>query len=351
MVQAENILLSYEESMTLSAKAAKVFQPRTPITTKELFAGRWDELVSIVDAVNQPGLHAVIYGERGVGKTSLANVVSPTIWAFDQDDKKAPERLVVKVVASSGDTFSSIWRKLFQELTFRDNQPVIGLVPGPKKQKSIIEAYGLSDTITVDDVRRVLARIPKSVFIIDEFDRVVDKTSKDFTDLIKALSDYALDCTIVIVGVSDTIDQLIDDHASIVRAISQVFLPRMNPTELNEILKKAESSLKVYFSEEAKRLTVHISQGLPHYIHLIGLHSVRVAAENLSRHINRDHIFEALKVATKRAEQSARDKHSKATHSAHKDALYLHVLLACAVTATNHKMHWDTSVLVLLLNR
>ena len=326
--------MSYEESMTLSAKAAKVFQPRTPITTKELFAGRWDELVSIVDAVNQPGLHAVIYGERGVGKTSLANVVSPTIWAFDQDDKKAPERLVVKVVASSGDTFSSIWRKLFQELTFRDNQPVIGLVPGPKKQKSIIEAYGLSDTITVDDVRRVLARIPKSVFIIDEFDRVVDKTSKDFTDLIKALSDYALDCTIVIVGVSDTIDQLIDDHASIVRAISQVFLPRMNPTELNEILKKAESSLKVYFSEEAKRLTVHISQGLPHYIHLIGLHSVRVAAENLSRHINRDHIFEALKVATKRAEQSARDKHSKATHSAHKDALYLHVLLACAVTAT-----------------
>ena len=183
-------------------------------------------------------------------------------------------------------------------------------------------------------MRRVLARIPKSVFIIDEFDRVVDKTSKDFTDLIKALSDYALDCTIVIVGVSDTIDQLIDDHASIVRAISQVFLPRMNPTELNEILKKAESSLKVYFSEEAKRLTVHISQGLPHYIHLIGLHSVRVAAKNLSRHINRDHIFEALKVATKRAEQSARDKHSKATHSAHKDALYLHVLLACAVTAT-----------------
>ena len=135
MEQAENALLSYEESKTLSAKAAKVFQPRTPITTKELFAGRWDELVAIVDAVNQPGLHAVIYGERGVGKTSLANVISPTIWAFDQDDKKAPERLVVKVVASSGDTFSSIWRKLFNELTLRDNQPVIGLVPWTKKTK------------------------------------------------------------------------------------------------------------------------------------------------------------------------------------------------------------------------
>ena len=39
-------------------------------------------------------------------------------------------------------------------------------------------------------------------------------------------------------------------------------------------------------------------------------------------------------MATKQAEQSARDKHSKATHSAHKDALYRHVLLACAVTAT-----------------
>ena len=67
----------------LVARATTVFQPRTPITTRELFAGRWSELMAVVDAVNQVGLHAVIFGERGVGKTSLANVIAPTIFAVD----------------------------------------------------------------------------------------------------------------------------------------------------------------------------------------------------------------------------------------------------------------------------
>ena len=36
--------LSFEEAQSLSLGAAKVFQPRTPITLKELFAGRWNQL-------------------------------------------------------------------------------------------------------------------------------------------------------------------------------------------------------------------------------------------------------------------------------------------------------------------
>src|SRR5690349_10398978 len=67
------------EMRELSLAAANAFQPRTPITTKELFAGRWNQMTTLADAVSQPGLHVVIYGERGVGKTSLANVVKPLI--------------------------------------------------------------------------------------------------------------------------------------------------------------------------------------------------------------------------------------------------------------------------------
>ena len=79
-----DVCLTFDESVILAAEAAKVFRPRTPITSKELFAGRWNELKAVADAVNQPGLHAVIYGERGVGKTSLANVISPTIHVLDR---------------------------------------------------------------------------------------------------------------------------------------------------------------------------------------------------------------------------------------------------------------------------
>ena len=86
---------SLERAEQLARRAATVFQPRTPIATKELFAGRWPELTEISDAVHQTGLHVVIYGERGVGKTSLANVISPTIWVMDghrlDEEEKEPE--------------------------------------------------------------------------------------------------------------------------------------------------------------------------------------------------------------------------------------------------------------------
>jgi len=139
--------LTEDAAMKLEVQAAKAFQPRAPITTKELFAGRWDQITTLADAVSQPGLHVVIYGERGVGKTSLANVVRPIIFAFDSplpdesdedteqnDDaangrEKTPQRIVIKANANSGDSFSSIWEKLFENLTWVDDAIGIGFRP------------------------------------------------------------------------------------------------------------------------------------------------------------------------------------------------------------------------------
>ena len=331
--------LTNEQAGILVARAAKVFLPRTPINDKQLFAGRWDELTTVADGVNQPGLHVVIYGERGVGKTSLANVIHPTIWALDnygREEKDHIERILVKTVTTTGDTFSSVWEKLFRDISLQDKRLVMGLKSESvsKGRIPILQAYGLKTPLSVDDVRRVLSNIPRSVFIIDEFDRIAPSESKVFTDLIKTLSDFGIDTTVVLVGVSGTIDQLVSDHASIVRAISQVFLPRMTPKELTQILENAEKALSVKFTDEASNLIVHISQGLPHYTHLIGLHAVRLAAtENYSRVIQRNDVFTALEQATKQAEQTAREKHTKATHSSHKDALYRQVLLGCAIAA------------------
>ena len=328
----------YDDALALAARASKVFQPRTPITTKDLFAGRWGELTKVSDAVNQPGLHVVIYGERGVGKTSLANVVRPTIRALDQFGKpkgEIPERLVIKSIGTTGDTFSTIWDKLLSEITWPIEEDAIGLTNAVKQRFATTrEAFTLKGDITVDNVRRVLAVLPGSVFIIDEFDRTADGTSKQFTDLIKTLSDLSVDCTVIIVGVSETVGSLVADHESINRALVQIPLPRMKAEELRAILTNAEKTLEVEFSEDAATLIVHVSQGLPHYTHLIGLHALRNAAlKRVSPMIERTDVLEALKNAVKEAEQTVTQKHSTATHSSHKDALYRQVLLACALAA------------------
>jgi hypothetical protein len=111
----------------------------------------------------------------------------------------------------------------------------------------------------------------------------------------------------------------------------------MEVGELREILTKAEEPLSISFSTESANLIVHISQGLPHYTHLLGLHSVRNAAKRRSSRIERSDVFGALKEAASLAQQFVTEKHSTAIHSAHRDALYREVLLASAlIVAKSH---------------
>jgi hypothetical protein len=48
----------------LANYAAQVFSPGAPIDESDLFAGRVEQLRDLINAVNQRGQHAIIFGER-----------------------------------------------------------------------------------------------------------------------------------------------------------------------------------------------------------------------------------------------------------------------------------------------
>lgn len=320
-------MLSDSERRLLNVKISAAFRPAAPIDRASLFAGRTTELRRVVDAIMQTGQHVVIYGERGVGKTSLANVL------FDLLTEAGVTAIIApRVNCDVDDTFSSIWRKLFQEIEVQLPVRQLGFLAGSELQKFSL-APDENTPINPNQIRRILRELDqRPIMIVDEFDRVNDpQVRRLFADAVKTMSDHAVDATLIIVGVARDVDALIGEHASIERALVQVQMPRMSREEIAEILQKGEESTGMTITDEAKSYIVSLSQGLPHYAHLLGLYAARSALDERSTEIEKRHVRAAIQVALDNAQQSIIDLYHTATMSSRPESLFEHVLLACAL--------------------
>src|SRR5260370_9762146 len=77
----------------------------------------------------------------------------------------------------------------------------------------------VSDAPNSEDIRQIFTQVGSpTIVVIDEFDRVDETVGVAMSDTIKTLSDRGTDTTLVLVGVSDSVDHLIADLHSIVRA-------------------------------------------------------------------------------------------------------------------------------------
>ena len=68
----------------------------------------------------------------------------------------------------------------------------------------------------------------------------------------KVLSDTIPYITILIVGVADSINDLIGSHPSLERCLKQIKLGRMLPQELQQIIEKGLEKLELTIDEEVK---------------------------------------------------------------------------------------------------
>lgn len=307
--------VSGDQRTDLYVKAGQVFQPATPIQRRDLFAGRLLQIARVSDAVSQAGLHVAIYGERGVGKTSLANILS----------ELSLGAATIRVNCDGTDTFGSVWEKLAQRLS----PAKVGFDANEASELR----RSLESASSPDDVVRGLTAFGNPVVcIFDEFDRMAREEARGFSDLVKSLSDNAVPATVVLVGVAETVTDLVQDHASVERSLKQIEMPRMEDAELSEVLDKAATQLGVTFSGNARSTIVAMSQGLPHYTHLLGREAVRAAVAQGHLTIGVQDVRSGVVNAINDAQETIRDLYARAVASAQSDALYRQVLLACALT-------------------
>jgi Cdc6-like AAA superfamily ATPase len=294
-------------------EALDAFTPGAPIDEFDLIAGRGTQIDRMIETVMQRGQHAILYGERGVGKSSLANTFATKLL------KGARSVHCIPVNCHPTVDFSAVWRKVFRRLE---------IAGAPLSQQ-------YSDKIDPDDVVIELSKFDLNVIpiiILDEFDKLSgNKLRNLIANTIKNLSDRSVRATVIAVGVADSVSDLIEEHESILRCLRQIPMPRMNPDELRQILEKRLPPLGMKIRGDAMAHIVSLSRGLPHYAHLFGQQAAKHCLEDQQLTIDIMHVERALPACIGETAQTVREQYHKATLSPRKGNIYKEVLLAAAL--------------------
>lgn len=265
---------SEDDWFTLQYELANLFSG-APVAEEELFAGRLTEVRRILEAVFEPSRHVILHGERGAGKTSLSNIF------WKRYNKGLQSFIAARIQADPSDSFSSLWIKALEELT----QTAIAL-----KKSNLLPLSIDYEVVSPDILHREFQKCRPNaipILIIDEFDKLKDKAARELTaNVIKYLYDYNANITIILVGVAEDVSQLISDHESIRRAISQIKLERMSSSEMGDIIDRRLKRTPMKMSPDARWTIITLSRGLPYFTQMLGKFAARNAARSKRLTVN-----------------------------------------------------------------
>jgi Cdc6-like AAA superfamily ATPase len=268
------------------------FTPAKEVQDIERFAGRTTLLDDISAALQSDGAQIVLYGQRGIGKSSLARVLGQIAIS----DKTAIARLstaphtkieYLPVHITCDDSIDCVDKLLVRLLT--EDSALASWIPfkvvekkyvgegGAKVGIKVVELSGkISESITERvveveaDIQTTFINACRAIIesgvarhglliIIDEFDRIKDKSG--IASILKALGPEKV--TFALVGVASDINDLIADHESVARQLTDgsIRVPPMTKEDLAEIITRAMTALGI---------GMNLS-----WVQLIGLHQSR----------------------------------------------------------------------------
>jgi Cdc6-like AAA superfamily ATPase len=307
-------------------EAGQLFTPSTPIDVAEFFSGRKREIGQLFEAIAERGRHAMVYGERGVGKTSLSQVVPLML------PTKVSRVHHLRKAADPKDNFDSIWRKVFRDMR---------VTSGPEGERVAYVSDGYQNReITPDDVVRELDNFGANdvpIIVVDEFNEVSDpSTPRLMANAIKGLSDEGVNATVVILGVADDVNELIAGHESISRCCEEVLMPRMGQDELRDVIDSRITRLGMHIESPAKWKIVNLSAGLPTFVHGLGKYSCYAALDRRRMTISEVDVDRAIDTVLDSSQQSLKQAFEKAVKSNQPSAKFREVLTACALAKTDN---------------
>jgi uncharacterized protein len=255
----------------------RLLTPTTPIRSVEFLRGRDRILENIRRAFVQPGRQVFIYGDRGVGKTSLAQTAALEHQSADNEP--------IFLGCDNASTFYGAARSLAQRL--RPGDPTVNKVTRSGRigtswkgfisadVQQTVERGGVPELRSVDDVVSVIGFLAtkhseQPVVVIDEFERITDERERMlFADFIKQSGDQSLPVKFIFCGIGSALSDLLDAHHSCYRYLAVVELERLGFHPRLEIISNAVSAFGLQIEDTSAYRIAMISDGFPHYVHLI----------------------------------------------------------------------------------
>ncbi|MCB1806743.1 MAG: ATP-binding protein [Candidatus Competibacteraceae bacterium] len=330
------------ERLIVASGIRNIFTPYQPVMDRDLFFGRQAEVAGIIQQLNTPGQHSLLFGERGVGKSSLANIASEVLKPLAGDSR------IVKRCDST-DNFRTIVEPLLREvgidLQIKSTADAIseggdaGLNAGFAKAgvKTTTTHTQQSDGVTgkaespgwvADQVRGL-----EALFLLDEIDVIAPLEKAKIAEFVKQLSDSGSKLKLLIVGIADTAVELTNGHPSVQRALRETRLRKMSDREIEFLVTSGAEKAKIEFKPSAIRKIVTVSAGYPHFAHLLALKAAEIVIGSGEKEVQLFHIQQATNAATGDAEGTLRAKYDEFVRSANTDEFRRILVAATAIDA------------------
>lgn len=266
------------------ALAVRLFGANQPVDNPRDLFGRETELTTLRESVLESGMHAVIHGPRGSGKTSLVRVFG------DMADARGAT-IIYLSCAGTGD-FGQVILPYLHEL----GPAAFGL-----RADEYTKAIDLlSATPTPRAVAALLARADRDdvVFILDEFDRLDDtETKAQLALLLKLLSDMRSRVRLLFVGISGDVNELIDVHASVRRHLTAVGLKPIADAEVKNFIRLTSNAIGLNMAPSALEALRWAACGSPYHMRLFSLQACLVAIDRGQQMVDDAAMTEGLRRA------------------------------------------------------
>ncbi|WP_010542643.1 ATP-binding protein [Sphingomonas elodea] len=264
------------------------FTPTQPVADRSSFAGRLGVLARLISAIESQRSHVVLYGERGIGKTSLLHVLS--------DVARESSYIVSYATCGANANFPDLFRAVLEDVPLLFHRGVAPNAGEAESGGSIADrlpkgAFGpaeLADLCTEITGTRVL-------IILDEYDRVTDSAFRQqVAEFIKNLSDRSARVQLVIAGVASNLQELIGYVPSIRRNVIGLPMPRLEETEVQEMIALGEAASGVRFDPDLTRIIHLLALGSPYLARLLCHHAALEALDQGRLTVDVGHLSRAL---------------------------------------------------------